>query len=169
MYDCLLQELLLRYKEKIEELLTIKGSLLVKIRNLITGLLVTLENDADYRASTEVFLNADKTEEYSRVLKGLWDYQKLLKDRLASLIEQGIEAGEIRPESLPDPAALVLLKSVDGLVVGTFGANTLYSLKKMADGITDFLLRGIIEKYFFWFGLDAHIYVCVWEFFNLRR
>ena len=70
MYDCLLQELLLRYKEKVEELLTIKGFPLIKIRHLITGLLVSLENDADYRASMEVFLNADKTEESSRVLKG---------------------------------------------------------------------------------------------------
>lgn len=146
LYNCLLQEVLPGYRAYVDGLFDADGSPLTRIRHFITRLLAFVDEDEGARNAAEVFLNADKTEECYEVLGEFREYEKLIEKRLADLIRQGIDNGEISSDISPDIAAFVLNKSLNGIILGIFGDREPYSPTKMANEIADFLLKGMVKK-----------------------
>lgn len=144
LYNTLISEAYARFTPVMQEAVESGSTVQDSLKRL---LLVTLEfaaTNPEFRAISELTLFKtaivpELEEGIQRKIKGT----SLLVDYITSLVEKGIENGEIRREVNARDVALALLGLQNGLLAMWLMDKHLFSLKDRADEIADIFLRGI--------------------------
>ena len=147
LYNTLAAEAAARVMRVIQQAIDEGGTPLTALRRLLVRTLEYAERDADFRAVTELI--AFKTEVIPELQEGM--NKKVEGNRkmiafLTQLIQQGIDAGEIRAEVEPQDAALTLLGLQNGLLTLWLLDPALFSLKARAAAIADLWLAGLTVR-----------------------
>lgn len=115
------------------------------LRRLLVRLFEFAEEDQEYRAVIELFLN--KTEfspELAIITEQTLEGRRLLAQILANLIREGIVAGEFRPTVSPEDAALALVGFMNGMGLIWVQDPEHFSIKERAESLVDSFLSGIV-------------------------
>jgi TetR/AcrR family acrAB operon transcriptional repressor len=144
LYNALLAERFARANRVWEEAIETGGTPLQILRRLIVTALQYLEEDADYRAVQElVMFKSPIIPELEEGIRTKQLGQRAFIDYLAGLVEQGVDAGEVRPGTNPRDAALALLGMMNGVSMLWIFDPQLFSLRARAESIADTFLNGI--------------------------
>jgi TetR/AcrR family acrAB operon transcriptional repressor len=145
LYIKLMEESIARYKDRVKRALDIDGSPLEKIRKLMVELFIMLEDDEEYRLTYSTFLFRDAaTEEMMRQIEHVQAFMETVTSSLSTLIRKGIKAGELDPATKPSVAAVALTSYINGIEFTWLSNPDAFSPKKMAAGLADTILKGII-------------------------
>ena len=123
------------------------GTPVTIIRRLLVRLLQFLEDDEEYRAIVELFM--DKTEmvpELVNIREQTLAGRRLLAQFFSDLIEQGIEAGEFRPSTVPEDAAWGLVGFMNGMSLIWVQDQENFSIRDRAESFVDLFLAGMIDR-----------------------
>jgi TetR/AcrR family acrAB operon transcriptional repressor len=120
------------------------GTPLQILRRVMIRSLKYLEENDDYRAVQEmVSFKTAMIPELEAGLQKKRDGQRMYLDAMARLVEQGVDAGEIRPGTNPRDAALAILGVMNGISLLWMFDPNLFSLRARAENIVDTFLDGI--------------------------
>ena len=115
------------------------------LRRLLVHLFEFAEEDQEYRAVIELFLN--KTElspELSIITEQARKGRRQLAQFFSNLIRKGIEAGEFRPDVSSEDAALTLVGFMNGMGLIWVQDPEHFSIKERAENLVDSFLSGIL-------------------------
>jgi TetR/AcrR family acrAB operon transcriptional repressor len=115
------------------------------LNRLLVRMFEFAEEDQEYRAVIELFLN--KTEfspELSTITEQTLDGRRQLAQFFSNLIEEGIEAGEFRPDVSSEDAALTLVGFMNGMGLIWVQDPGHFSIKERAENLVDSFLSGIL-------------------------
>lgn len=123
------------------------GTPATKLRRLLVRLFQFLEDDGEYRAVVELFLNRteiapDLTTIREQSLAG----RRQLANYFAALIKQGVEAGEFRSSLSPQDAALALVGFMNGMALIWIQDQEHFSIKERAENLAELFLAGMIAS-----------------------
>jgi TetR/AcrR family acrAB operon transcriptional repressor len=144
LFNALLEERFARANRIWEQVIEEGGTPLQTLRRLLVRSLQYLEEDPDYRAVQEMV--SFKTAMIPEMEEGLQKKkagQRAYLEFLARLVEQGVDAGEIRPGTNPRDAALAALGMMNGIGLLWMFDPSLFSLRTRAENIVDIFLNGI--------------------------
>jgi TetR/AcrR family transcriptional regulator, acrAB operon repressor len=144
LYNALLNERFARANQIMEQVIEEGGTPLQLLRRVMVRSLQYLEEDADYRAVQELVLF--KTAMIPELQEGLRHKQagqRTYLEYISSLVEQGVDTGEIRPGTNPRDAALSILGLMNGVSLLWMFDSKLFSLRARAENIVDTFLNGI--------------------------
>jgi TetR/AcrR family transcriptional regulator, acrAB operon repressor len=144
LYNALLEERFARANQVWQDAIAEGGTPLQMLRRLMVRSLQYLEEDADYRAVQEMV--SFKTAMIPELEDGLQKKkagQQAYLDYLAGLVEQGVDAGEIRPGTNPRDAAIAIIGMMNGVGLLWMFDTKLFSLRARAENIVDTFLNGI--------------------------
>ena len=146
LYIQLMEQTLERYKRQVHRALEIEGSPLTKIRTLLRDLFVMLEDDEDYRAAYTTFLfRPTQTSETRDQLDRVFAFMGELGRTLRTLIQEGIEVGEVDPSTDPFVASVALVSYINGVELSWLVAPESFSVKRVADDLAEFILKGVLK------------------------
>jgi TetR/AcrR family acrAB operon transcriptional repressor len=117
------------------------------LRRLLVRLFQFLEEDEEYRAVVELFMN--KTEmvpELETIGEQSLQGRRQLARYFASLIKQGVEAGEFRSSLSPEDAALALVGFMNGMALIWIQDQEHFSIKERAENLVDLFLAGMVTS-----------------------
>jgi AcrR family transcriptional regulator len=114
------------------------------IRRLLIRQFEFIEEDKEYRAVVELSLNTtDFSPELADIKRKILKSRRLLAHFFSKLIQQGIEAGEFRPNASSEDAALALVGFMNGIGLIWVQDPDQFSIKGRAEGLIDTFLKGI--------------------------
>ncbi|UCG23878.1 MAG: TetR family transcriptional regulator [Chloroflexota bacterium] len=116
------------------------------LRRLLVRLFQFLEEDEEYRAVVELFMN--KTEmvpELATIGEQSLQGRRLMAHSFAQLIRQGVEAGEFRPSVSPEDGGLALTGFVNGMGLIWIQDQAHFSISERAENLVDLFLAGMTE------------------------
>jgi TetR/AcrR family acrAB operon transcriptional repressor len=145
LYNALVQERYGRVNQVFEQAISEGGTPVQILRRLMIRSLQYLEDDDDYRAVQE--LVSFKTAIIPELEAGMRQKKngtRSFVDYVAGLIEQGLDAGEVRPGTNARDAALSAIGLINGVSLMWLFDPTLFSLRARAEGIVDTFLKGVI-------------------------
>jgi len=115
------------------------------LRRLLVQLFKFIEEDKDYRAMYELFINmSDISPEFSTLSKQSLEGRRQLAQFFSNLIREGIEAGEFDPDVLVEDAALALVGFMNGMGLIWVQDPENFSIEERAENLVDSFLSGII-------------------------
>lgn len=115
------------------------------LRRLLVRLLQFLEEDSEYRAVVELFMNKTETvPELAAISEQSLAGRRQLAQYLANLIEQGVEVGEFRSTFSPEDAALALLGFMNGMSLIWVQDQEHFSINARAENFVDLFLAGMV-------------------------
>jgi len=120
------------------------GTPATRLRHLRVGLFQILEDDREYRAVIELFMN--KTEavpELAAMREKSLAGRRQLARYFADLIKQGVEAGEFRSSLSPEDAALAVVGFMNGMALIWVQDQEHFSIKERAERFVDLFLAGM--------------------------
>jgi len=115
------------------------------LRRLLVRVFEFIEEDKDYRAMYELFIN--KTEfspELSTLFRQSLEGRRQLAQYFSNLIMEGVEAGELRPDVSPQDAALALVGFMNGIGLIWVQDPEHFSIKERAERFVDLFLSGMV-------------------------
>lgn len=120
------------------------GTPAMLLRRLLVRLFQFLEEDAEYRAVVELFMNKTETvPELAAVRKQSLTGRRQLAQHLENLIEQGVETGEFRSSFSPEDAALALLGFMNGMALIWIQDQEHFSINERAEKFVELFLAGM--------------------------
>lgn len=144
LYNTLIRE---RYQEAGEifrDLYDAGGTPLQKLRKVLVRWLCYTEENPRFRTMLElVMLKTEVSPELSSGIEEKVHGNRATISFFASLVRQGIETGEIRPDVQPEIAATTALGLVNGIVTLWLIDPTAFSLRDTAETSVEMFLRGI--------------------------
>lgn len=144
LYQALLEERFTRANRVWEEAIEQGGTPLQLLRRMMVRALQYLEEDADYRAVQELVIF--KTGHVTELAESMAKKQEATRQMVAHftrLIEQGIDAGELRPGINPRDAAFAAIGLLNGVSLMWLLDPKLFSLRARAENIVESYLKGI--------------------------
>jgi TetR/AcrR family acrAB operon transcriptional repressor len=144
LFNALIDERFARANQMMQDVIEEGGTPLQILRRLMVRSLQFLEEDADYRAVQEMV--SFKTAMIPELEDGLQKKkagQRAYLEYVSGLIEQGVDAGEIRPGTNPRDAALAALGVMNGVSLLWMFDQKLFSLHARAENIVETFLNGI--------------------------
>jgi TetR/AcrR family acrAB operon transcriptional repressor len=145
LYIALIEKSSGRSNQLAQQIVEEGGTPATVLRRLLVRLFEFAEEDEEYRAVIELFLN--KTEfspEIAIVAEQTLKGRRQLAKFYLNLIKEGIEAGEFRPEASPEDAALTLVGFMNGMGLIWVQDPELFSIKERAENLVDSFLSGIL-------------------------
>jgi AcrR family transcriptional regulator len=147
LFNTLVRECYQKANEKFQDVYKQGGTPLQRLRQILVRWLSYPENDVEFRTMLELVML--KTEASPELAEGM--QEKIEGNRssvrfFAQLIEQGISAGEIRPEVHPEVAARGVLGIINGMTTLWLLDPTSFSLKDSAEETIDLFLKGITSS-----------------------
>jgi TetR/AcrR family acrAB operon transcriptional repressor len=142
----ILKSSLKKYKNRIEKALqSMSGSPLTKIKNLLKELFIMLEDDKEYRDAYSTFIfRGELTGEAGHIYNDMMGgYYREAALTLSDLISEGIEIGEIKPDTDPQLAASALLYYISGVEFAWLSVPELFPVKEAAIDLADAYIRGL--------------------------
>lgn len=120
------------------------GTPATMLRRLLVRLFQFLEEDKEYRAVVELFMNKTETApELTGISKQSLEGRRQLVQFFSNLIEEGVEAGEFRPSVSPEDAALALAGFMNGMALIWIQDQEYFSIEERAENFVDLFLTGI--------------------------
>jgi TetR/AcrR family acrAB operon transcriptional repressor len=139
--NAVIRERYVRASTRMLEVATQGGTPLHVLRRVLLYWMTYLEEDPEFRAMYEITLQTP-TEGMGERVEGT----RRSVAYFAGLIQQGIEAGEIRPEVNPEVAATMALGMTNGISMIWLLDPTAFSLKARAEEIVSLLLHGLAKE-----------------------
>lgn len=144
LYRALVQERFARANRVWEEAIQQGGTPLQLLRRIMVRSLQYLEEDGDYRSVQELIIF--KTGHVAELAEDMLKKQEAtrqLVEYFTRVIEQGIDAGELRPGLNPRDAALAAIGLLNGVSLIWLLDPKLFSLRARAENIIESYLKGI--------------------------
>lgn len=144
LYRALVEERFSRANRIWEEASQQDGTPLQLLRRMMVRSLRYLEQDEDYRAVQElVIFKTGNLTELAESMAMKQEGTRQLVAYFTQLIEQGKDAGEIRPDVVPGDAALAAIGLLNGISLIWLLDPDQFSLAEKAESIVDSHLKGI--------------------------
>ena len=147
LYNALVDQIILRLNGVAEEAIETGGSVLDIMQRVFVQVLVSIEQDSEFRAIHELILRrpiSDPAVEESQQRRLEGDKQTIAL--IEESFQDAIDNGEVRADVHPRTVALTMLALQNGLLTLWFVDQTLFSLKDEAERVVDIFLRGIAAK-----------------------
>ncbi len=123
------------------------GTPATKLRRLLVRLFQFLEDDGEYRAVVELFINRTEiVPELTTMREQSLAGRRQLAHYFADLIKQGIEAGEFRSSLSPEDAALALVGFMNGMALIWVQDQEHFSIKERAEKFVDLFLASMVAS-----------------------
>jgi TetR/AcrR family acrAB operon transcriptional repressor len=144
LYNALVADTSAQIQPVIEQALGEGGTSLTVLRRMFVRTLVYAAQDADFRAVMELTLfKTAIVPELQEGIKMKTQGIRAMIEFMAEQVQQGIVAGEIRPDVDPHDAAISLLAYQNGLLTLWLLSPDLFSLAERTDRLADIFFRGI--------------------------
>jgi AcrR family transcriptional regulator len=115
------------------------------LRRLLVRLFEFAEEDKDYRAVVELFLNTNEiSPEFATINEQILSSRRTLVQFLTNLIQDGLEEGEFHPWVSPDDTALALVGFMNGMGLVWLQDPGFFSIKERAESLVNSFLGGIV-------------------------
>lgn len=115
------------------------------LRRLLVLLFEFIEQDEEYKAVVELFLNQTKiSSELAVISEQVLESRRLLAENFSGLIREGIELGEFKASVPPDDAALALVGFMNGMGLIWVQDPEFFSISDRAQSLVDSFLSGIL-------------------------
>ena len=147
LYNALVDQIILRLNGVAEDAIETGGSVLDIMQRVFVQVLVSIEQDSEFRAIHELILRrpiSDPAVEESQQRRLEGDKQTLAL--IEESFQDAIDNGEVRADVHPRTVALTMLALQNGLLTLWLVDQTLFSLKDEAERVVDIFLRGIAAK-----------------------
>lgn len=123
------------------------GTPATKLRRLLVRLFQFLEDDGEYRAVVELFINRTEiVPELTTIREQSLAGRRQLAHYFADLIKQGVEAGEFRSSLSPEDAALALVGFMNGMALIWVQDQEHFSIKERAENLVELFLAGMVAS-----------------------
>jgi len=122
------------------------GTPLQVLRRVLLYWITYVEEDPEFRAIHEITLQTPISAELAEGMRERVEGVRRSIAYFAGLIQQGIDAGEIRPEVNPEVAATTALGMTNGISMIWLLDPTTFSLKARAEEMVDLLLHGLAKE-----------------------
>lgn len=145
LYIALIEMSSARSNQLAQQIVEEGGTPLTVLRRLLVRLFEFAEEDKEYRAVLELFLN--KTEfspEIAIITEQTLEGRRQLAKFFSNLIKEGIKAGEFHPDASPEDAALTLVGFLNGMGLIWVQDPEHFSIKERAENLVDSFLSGIL-------------------------
>lgn len=144
LYNALVQERYQRANRVIEDVLAEGGTPLQTLRRLMVRSLEYLEENEDYRAVQElVSFKTAITPEMEAGIRLKNEGMTAFIGYLASVVEQGIQTGEIRPGVNAQDAAMTISGLMNGISLLWLLDPKRFSLRERAESMVEIFLQGL--------------------------
>jgi TetR/AcrR family acrAB operon transcriptional repressor len=117
------------------------------LRRLLVRLFQFLEEDEEYRAVVELFMN--KTEmvpELAAISEQIPVGRRQLAQFFSNMIKEGIDSGEFRSSISPEVTALALVGFMNGMGLIWVQDQAYFSIGQRAEDLVDLFLAGIVAR-----------------------
>jgi TetR/AcrR family acrAB operon transcriptional repressor len=123
------------------------GSPATVLRRLLVSVFKFIEQDREYRAMYELFINMnDFSPDLSSLSEQSLEGRRQLTRYFSNLIIEGIDAGEFDPHISPKDAALALVGFINGMVLIWVQDPDHFSIKERAEKLVDLYLSGVVIR-----------------------
>ncbi len=144
--NAVIRERYMRATMRMLELAAQGGTPLQVLRRVLIHWTAYLEEDAEFRAVQEITLRTPISPEFAEGMRERREGIRRSIAYFASLIQQAINAGEIRPEVNPEMAATTALGLTNGVSMLWLLDPAAFSLKARAAEIVDVFLQGLTKS-----------------------
>ena len=118
------------------------------LRRLLVRLFEFAEEDKEYRAVLELFLNMTEiSPEVALINQQILESRRLLAQFFSALIQDGIVEGEFHSRVSPEIAALTLVGFMNGMGLIWLQDSEFFSIKTQAEDLVDSFLSGIVTYF----------------------
>jgi len=115
------------------------------LRRLLVRLFEFAEEDKEYRAVLELFLNMTEiSPEVALINQQILESRRLLAQFFSTLIQDGIVEGEFHSRVSPEIVALTLVGFMNGMGLIWLQDSEFFSIKTQAEDLVDSFLSGIV-------------------------
>jgi len=142
--NAVIRERYMRATMRMLELAAQGGTPLQVLRRVLIHWTAYLEEDAEFRAVQEITLRTPISPEFAEGMRERREGIRRSIAYFASLIQQAIDAGEIRPDVNPEVAATTALGMTNGVSMLWLLNPTAFSLKDRAEEMVDLFLHGLM-------------------------
>jgi TetR/AcrR family acrAB operon transcriptional repressor len=144
LYTALVSEHLTRAYAVFERVLTERGTPITRLRGLMQRFLEYLEEDADYRTVLELkLLMTETSPDLAEGFQRMNQRNDVSLAMLTQLLQDGVQAGEVKSGVEPRTAALVVMGFLGGITALWLQQPASFSLKAAAPALVDTCLNGI--------------------------
>jgi AcrR family transcriptional regulator len=144
--NAVIRERYVRATARMMEVAAQGGTPLQVLRRVLLHWMTYLEEDAEFRAIHEITLRTPLSAEMDEGMRERVEGIRRSVAYFAGLIQQGIDAGEIRQEVNPDVAATSALGMTNGISMIWLLDPTAFSLKARAEEMVDVLIYGLAKE-----------------------
>jgi TetR/AcrR family acrAB operon transcriptional repressor len=121
------------------------GSPATILRRLLVRLFEFVEEDLEYRAVVELFLNTTEVSpELAEINEQILAGRRGLAQFLTNLIQNGLDEGEFHSWVSPENTALALVGFMNGMGLIWLQDTGFFSIKERAESLVDSFLNGIV-------------------------
>jgi TetR/AcrR family acrAB operon transcriptional repressor len=115
------------------------------LRRLLVRMFEFAEEDEEYRAVLELFLNtSDVSPELAQINQQILEGRRGLVQFLTDLIQNGLDEGDFQAWVSPENTALALLGFMNGMGLIWLQDPEFFSIKERAEDLVDSFLSGIV-------------------------
>ena len=144
LYNTLVRESYQETATAFKDIYEAEGTPLQKLRLILVKWLSYAEEDAKFRTMLElIMLKTEISPELAGGIQEKTSGNRATIGFFASLIRQGIQVGEIRPEVQPEVAATAALGMVNGITLIWLLDPAAFSLRDSAEAAVALFLRGL--------------------------
>lgn len=145
LYIALIEDSSARASQLATEIFEEGGTPVVILRRLLVRLFEFAEEDKDYRAVVELFLNTNEiSPEFATINEQILASRRTLVQFLTNLIQDGLEEGEFHSWVSPEDTALALVGFMNGMGLIWLQDPGFFSIKERAEKLVDSFLSGIV-------------------------
>jgi len=117
------------------------------LRRLLVRLFEFVEEDKEYRAVVELFLNMTEiSSELAIINEQILEGRRLLAQFFSNLIQEGIVEGEFHSSVSSENAALALVGFMNGMGLIWIQDPEYFSIKEHAEDLVDSFLSGMVKR-----------------------
>jgi len=130
-----------------EQIVQEGGTPATVLRRLLVRLFEFAEEDEQYRAVVELFINkTGSSPELADINRQILESRRLLTQFFMTLIQEGIKGGEFHSNVSPKDAALALVGFMNGMGLIWVQDPEHFSIKLRAESLIDTFLKGIVVQ-----------------------
>ena len=145
LYIALIEVYSARANQIFQQIIDEGGPPAAVLRRLLVRLFEYAEEDKEYIAVAELFLNTnDVSPELAIINQQVLESRRALVKFFTDLIQNGLDDGEFHPWVSPENTALALLGFINGMGLIWLQDPESFSIKERAEDLVDSFLSGIV-------------------------
>jgi len=145
LYIALIEDSSAKANQLAQQVIEEGGTPATILKRLLVRLFEFAEEDKEYRAVVELFLNMTEiSPELDQINQQILESRRLLVQFFSNLIQDGIVEGEFHSRVSPETAALTLVGFMNGMGLIWLQDPEFFSIKTQAEDLVDSFLSGIV-------------------------